>query len=110
MAAATFCKRIHQIGGTNSILNSTRFRDLCALNAAVYANGDNRSYSSLSLHHRYGARYTDTKSISQLVSSNGRRLFLVDTLALVSYLSLYDNHFNHFVELVFNLLNGCLIC
>ncbi|KNA12740.1 hypothetical protein SOVF_123170 [Spinacia oleracea] len=83
MAAATFCKRIHQIGGTNSILNSTRFRDLCALNAAVYANGDNRSYSSLSLHHRYGARYTDTKSISQLVSSNGRRLFLVDTLALV---------------------------
>ncbi|XP_021718111.1 protein FMP32, mitochondrial [Chenopodium quinoa] len=74
MAAATICRRVHELG-TNSLIKSRKFRDLYGLNA-------NRLYSS-SPHDRHGSRYIDAKYISQLVTSNGRRLFLVDTLALV---------------------------
>lgn len=83
MAASTISRRFHQFG-INPLLNSTKFMELYALNAAIHANNaaDNRLYSSFSPRH--GSRYIDTKSISQLVSSHGRRLFLVDTLALVS--------------------------
>lgn len=84
MAASTVFRRVRQIG-VDSFANSTKFKELIDLNAAIHASSafPNRLYSSLSSHLRYGSRYTDTKRISQLVQSNGKRLFLVDTLALV---------------------------
>ncbi|KAJ8451957.1 hypothetical protein Cgig2_007440 [Carnegiea gigantea] len=84
MAASTVFQRVRQIGA-DSFTNSTKFKELIDLNAAIHASSafPNRLYSSLSSHLRYGSRYTDTKRISQLVQSNGKRLFLVDTLALV---------------------------
>lgn len=84
MAASIVCRRFRQFG-VNSFLISTRFKELNALNAAFLANfGDEkRLYSSSSSNSLYGSRYINNKRISQLVQSNGKRLFLVDTLALV---------------------------
>ena len=84
MAASIFCRRVRQLG-LNS-LSSTRFNELIAQNAVIHAETvvDNRSYSSLSWNLRFGSRFIDAKQISQLVQSNGKRVFLVDTLALVN--------------------------
>ncbi|KAJ4714265.1 Protein FMP32 mitochondrial-like [Melia azedarach] len=71
MAAAAVCKRAGQIG-TNSGINLTRFRGFGPSDRAPQY--DPPAIPSASLHRKY---------ISQLVSSNGNRLFLVDTLALV---------------------------
>jgi len=82
MAASAVFRRVRQIS-----VDSTKFKELIALNAAIHANSvfPNRLYSSLSSNLRYASRYSDTKHISQLVQSNGKRLFLVDTLALVIF-------------------------
>ncbi|CAO2830517.1 unnamed protein product [Amaranthus hypochondriacus] len=81
MAVSTICRRVCQIS-TNSFLNSRNFKELFALNNLDKTR--TRFYSSsLSPHPRHGSRYIDAKFLSQLVSSNGRRFFLVDTLALV---------------------------
>lgn len=73
MAAFTVYRRI--------LANSTKFNELIA---PTYTNSSfsNRLYSPLSSNLRNGSRFTNTKHISQLVQSN-KRVFLVDTLALV---------------------------
>ncbi|GMH14900.1 hypothetical protein Nepgr_016741 [Nepenthes gracilis] len=78
------CKRLQQFG-TNSCVKSTKFQELNASNAVADFDkaSANRLYSSLSSSLRYSSRYINTKQISKLVNSNGKRLFLVDTLALV---------------------------
>ncbi|XP_057541610.1 protein FMP32, mitochondrial-like [Amaranthus tricolor] len=81
MAAYTICRRFHQLS-TNPFLNSRKFNELHSLKNVSNANNRLCS-SSFSSRLRYGSRYIDAKFISQLVNSNGRRLFLVDTLALV---------------------------
>lgn len=79
MAASSICRRVHQIG-----TNTTKLREYWAANnGADVRHYHHRCCSSLSPPPRYGYRYNATKHMSQLVSSNGRRLFLVDTLALV---------------------------
>lgn len=69
MAAAAACKRVGQLG-TNSGFGLSGFGGPAASKVAV----------SPSLEYRH----LDCRLISQLVKSNGKRLFLVDTLALVS--------------------------
>ncbi|CAL8988795.1 unnamed protein product [Prunus brigantina] len=68
MAAATACKRVGQLG-TNSGFGLSGFGGPAASKVAV----------SPSLE----CRHLDCRLTSQLVKSNGKRLFLVDTLALV---------------------------
>lgn len=65
MAAAAACKRVGQLG-TNSGFGLSGFASKVAV--------------SPSLEYRH----LDCRLTSQLVKSNGKRLFLVDTLALVS--------------------------
>lgn len=67
MAAAAACKRVGQLG-TNSGFGLSGFGGPAASKVAV----------SPSLEYRH----LDCRLISQLVKSNGKRLFLVDTLAL----------------------------
>ncbi|KAJ0096839.1 hypothetical protein Patl1_29035 [Pistacia atlantica] len=76
MAAAAACKRVGQIG-TNSGINVTRFRGFGASDRALLSTSSSVQLSA-SLHRKF-----DCRQISQLVPSNGSRLFLVDTLALV---------------------------
>lgn len=72
MAAAAACKRLAQLG-TNSGISLTKFSVFEA----------SRSFSSNSSFRQF----------SQLVKSNGQRMFLVDTLALVIYIPLYSSFF-----------------
>ncbi|GMH24020.1 hypothetical protein Nepgr_025863 [Nepenthes gracilis] len=77
MAAYKICKRLQHPG--------TKFLELNASNAAADINNASPSwlYSPVSSSSGSSSRYINVKQISQLVNSNGRRLFLVDTLALV---------------------------
>lgn len=77
MAAAAACKRVGQIG-TNSGINVIRFGGFGASERAPPSD-----FSSVQLWPSMRKRF-DCRQISQLVTSNGRRLFLVDTLALVT--------------------------
>ncbi|XP_074308606.1 protein FMP32, mitochondrial-like [Silene latifolia] len=74
MAASTAYRRLFKFG-TNSILNSTKLKESTAARF--------RLHSSLSNNSRYGSRYIDTKHMSELVNANDKRLFIVDTYALV---------------------------
>ncbi|XP_044470111.1 protein FMP32, mitochondrial-like isoform X1 [Mangifera indica] len=76
MAAAAACKRVGQMG-TNSGINVIRFGGFGASERAPPSD-----FSSVQLWPSMRKRF-DCRQISQLVTSNGRRLFLVDTLALV---------------------------
>ena len=67
MVAGAACKRLMALG-TNSGIGLSRFRTFVAL----------QDFSPAS---RFG--YLDCRQISQLANSNGKRLFLDDTLALV---------------------------
>ncbi|XP_022774005.1 protein FMP32, mitochondrial-like [Durio zibethinus] len=76
MAAMTACKCVGQIGSTSyssMIGGVTRFKGLVSpLNSTTYPPSAIRS-----------SLFSQWMQISQLVKSNGKRLFLVDTLALV---------------------------
>ncbi|XP_041022258.1 protein FMP32, mitochondrial-like isoform X1 [Juglans microcarpa x Juglans regia] len=73
MAVATACRRWGQVG-TNSGIG--RFREFGALNS-VY-DPLSASLASVCTYRQF-----DCRQISELVNSNRKRLFLVDTLALV---------------------------
>ncbi|KAJ8443636.1 hypothetical protein Cgig2_019618 [Carnegiea gigantea] len=85
MVASVVCRRLRQLG-LNS-LSSGRCNELITQNTVIHGDAvyQNPLYSSLSSNLRYGdgSRYIGAKHISQLVQSNGKRVFLVDTLALV---------------------------
>lgn len=71
MAAATAaCKRVVPLGMNSRI-------GFCGFGA----NGGITASQLLSPALRF--RYLDSRQLSELVKSNGKRLFLVDTLALV---------------------------
>lgn len=77
MAASTICRRLNHYSLRNVMgdrLNSSLYRQtqtqIVGGKRKDLGNGD-------------GSRFVDARCISQLVTSNGRRLFLVDTLALV---------------------------
>ncbi|KAK9284611.1 hypothetical protein L1049_023787 [Liquidambar formosana] len=86
MAASAACKRVGQFG-TNSGIGLNRFRGFRSSKVVSALERDSLGPStiwlsaSLASCQRYG-RF-DCRQISQLVKSNGKRLFLVDTLALV---------------------------
>lgn len=77
MAAAAACKRLVPLG-VNSGIGLSGF--------GAYYNGAASASQALSPGLR--SRVLDCRLISQLVKSNGKRLFLVDTLALV--ISIYS--------------------
>ncbi|XWS42127.1 hypothetical protein CRYUN_Cryun17cG0142200 [Craigia yunnanensis] len=81
MAAVAACKRVGQIGYTSyssMIGGVTRFKIMVSspLNPTMFPPSKIRLSASL-------ATFSQWTQISQLVKSNGKRLFLVDTLALV---------------------------
>lgn len=87
MSAAAACKRLTQIG-TNSNVSVARFRGFGApavvsplVDKADFDSSVVRLSASSALPPPF--RYDNCRQISQLVKSNGKRLFLVDTLALV---------------------------
>lgn len=74
MAAAAACKRV---GG----INIGRFISGSQLQQQQQYQYHHHPSISVCLHRNY--RVDHRRDISQLVASNGKRLFLVDTLALV---------------------------
>ncbi|KAK9713256.1 hypothetical protein RND81_06G015300 [Saponaria officinalis] len=84
MAASSAYKRLHNLGA-KSILKSKKLKEFFVSNAVNHANFASyfRSHSSLSQNSRYGSRYINTKHMCQLVNSNDKRMFIVDTYALV---------------------------
>ncbi|XP_027073516.1 uncharacterized protein [Coffea arabica] len=88
MAAAAYaaCKRVGQQLGTNPRINSSLFGSLVS------------------------TRF-DSRSVSQLVNSNGKRVFLVDTLALVRRLEsqgLPSKHAEAITDAIIEVLNDSL--
>ncbi|GLT44609.1 hypothetical protein SLA2020_184950 [Shorea laevis] len=80
MATAAACKRATQIG-INSGVSVARFRGFGAPTAV--SPPDKPAFDPSSIPFSVPYRHCDYRQISQLVQSNGKRLFLVDTLALV---------------------------
>ncbi|XVF62147.1 hypothetical protein PTKIN_Ptkin08bG0193600 [Pterospermum kingtungense] len=77
MAAVTACKRVGQIGShsySSMIGDITRFKGLVSpFNSTMFPHSSTPLSSS----------FSQCRHVSQLQKSNGKRLFLVDTLALV---------------------------
>lgn len=67
MAAAAACKRVGQLGR----------------NSGIRVSGSGVYGASQVLFPAFRYPHLDCRQVSQLVRSNGKRLFLVDTLALV---------------------------
>ncbi|XP_010557698.1 PREDICTED: protein FMP32, mitochondrial [Tarenaya hassleriana] len=89
MAAYAACLRVVRFG-TNPGVNLSSLRSLGAPSLASLPSDrfladqpDIRPSASLASHFSYRHSLSHPRSISQLVKSNGKRLFLVDTLALV---------------------------
>lgn len=80
MAAGAACKRVGQLVA-NSGLRSLGVSNVSSFESAIFDHSSSSLSASISLISRY--RRCDCRQISQLVKSNGKRLFLVDTLALV---------------------------
>lgn len=77
MAAIAACKRVGQIGISSGV-NVTRFRGFGASERTTVCDPSPTIQLSASLQ-----RNVDCRHISQLITSSQKRLFLVDTLALV---------------------------
>lgn len=86
MAASAACRRVGQFGTSWGIV-LTRVRGYSAIKvvSALEKASSNPPTSRLSVSLASTSPYSrfDCRHISQLVQSNGKRLFLVDTLALV---------------------------
>ncbi|XP_022929338.1 uncharacterized protein LOC111435941 isoform X3 [Cucurbita moschata] len=81
MAAGAACKRVGQ-SLANSGLQRFGVPKASSFESAISDHSANTSLAaSISLISRY--RHCERRQISQLAKSNGKRLFLVDTLALV---------------------------
>ena len=86
MAAGAACKRVGQLVA-NSGLRRLGVSNVSSFESSIFDHSANNLSASISLISRY--RHYECRQISQLVKSNGKRLFLVDTLALVISLSLF---------------------
>ncbi|OMO57013.1 hypothetical protein CCACVL1_26083 [Corchorus capsularis] len=83
MAAVAACKRVGQFGSNSGIIGgSFRFRGFGTPNVVSPLDTAPFSPSAIRLSAS-SASFSHTRRLSQLVKSNGKRLFLVDTLALV---------------------------
>ncbi|TYK16694.1 protein FMP32 [Cucumis melo var. makuwa] len=80
MAAGAACKRVGQLVA-NSGLRRLGVSNVSSFESSIFDHSANNFSASISLISRY--RHYECRQISQLVKSNGKRLFLVDTLALV---------------------------
>ena len=100
MAAGAACKRVGQ-SLANSGLQRFGVPKASSFESAISDHSANSSLAaSISLISRY--RHCERRQISQLAKSNGKRLFLVDTLALVISLSLFFAFFLGFVTTLFD--------
>ncbi|XP_038876777.1 protein FMP32, mitochondrial-like isoform X3 [Benincasa hispida] len=80
MAAGAACKRVGQLVA-NSGLRRLGVSNVSSFESSIFDHSASSLSASISLISRY--RHCECRQISQLVKSNGKRLFLVDTLALV---------------------------
>ncbi|KAK6258245.1 hypothetical protein SCA6_012719 [Theobroma cacao] len=83
MAAVAACKRVGQIGTTLGMIGGvSRFRGF--VTPIVVSPLDTAAFPSSGIRlSASSASFSRCRQMSQLVKSNGKRLFLVDTLALV---------------------------